>query len=418
MSCADDLRRIAERATAAAHELASVSTAVKNAALELMAAALLDQSTTILAANARDRSAAEGSRLSAAMIERLTLTPARIQGMADGLRTVAALNDPVGEVIRMWRRPNKLQIGLMRVPIGVICIIYESRPNVTSDAAGLALKSGNAVILRGGSEAFHSNRAIAEVLAAAAEEAGMPSGGIHIVPTQEREAIFELLKLDGLIDLVVPRGGEALIRAVVENTCIPVIRHEKGLCHTYVDGEADLELAVAIAFNAKVQRPSVCNAMETLLVHRDAAERFLPLIGERLKEAGVEIRGCPATCRILPYAVPAEPADWETEYLDLVLSVKVVASLTEAIDHVNTYGSKLADAIVTTNYFAAQRFLQEVDSAAVFVNASTRFTDGGEFGMGAELGISTQKLHVRGPMGLESLTTTKYIVLGEGQIRE
>jgi glutamate-5-semialdehyde dehydrogenase len=406
------------RAQAAARQLANLSMGVKNEALLRMAAALEAEEVALTTVNARDTERAQANGLSSALIDRLRLPPKRIRDMARGLREIAALPDPVGEVTRMWRRPNGLEIGTMRVPLGVIAFIYESRPNVTADAAGLCLKSGNAVILRGGSEAIHSNLAINTLLARTAVAAGIPEDAVQMIPVTDRRAIFELLKLNTYVDLVVARGGEEFIRTVVEHSRIPVIKHDKGLCHTYIDDEADLTMAAAVAFNAKVQRPSVCNAMETLLVHRTVAEEFLPSFCEQLRTAGVEVRGCPQACRILPWASAATNEDWQTEYLDLILSIKVVATLEEALHHINRYGSKLSESIITSNYQKARRFLHEVDAAAVFVNASTRFTDGNEFGFGAELGISTQKLHVRGPMGLESLTSLKYIVYGDGHVRE
>jgi glutamate-5-semialdehyde dehydrogenase len=411
------VQRIVERAQVAARQMARLPTPVKNDALQRMAAALQAEASALIALNERDVEGAKARGLSAAMVDRLRLTPQRLADMARGLREIAALPDPVGEVTRMWRRPNGLEIGTMRVPLGVIAFIYESRPNVTADAAGLCLKSGNAVILRGGSEALHSNLALRELLVKAAVAAGVPEDALQMIPVTDRRAIFALLEQDRYVDLVVARGGEEFIRTVVERSRIPVIRHDKGLCHTYVDAEADLAMAHEVAFNAKVQRPSVCNAMETLLVHRAVADRFLPAFCDRLRGAGVEVRGCPETRRLVPWATAASEEDWRTEYLDLVLSIKVVADLDEALEHIARYGSKLADCIITTNYHKARRFLQEVDAAAVFVNASTRFTDGNEFGFGAELGISTQKLHVRGPMGLEALTSLKYIVYGEGQVR-
>jgi glutamate-5-semialdehyde dehydrogenase len=408
---------IVERGQAAARHMATLSTSIKDEALMRMADALEDQEAALTTLNARDVAAAEQRGLSSAMIDRLRLTPKRISDMARGLREIAALSDPVGEVTRMWRRPNGLELGTMRVPLGVIAFIYESRPNVTADAAGLCLKSGNAVILRGGSEAIHSNMVLRELLAKAAVTAGVPEDAVQMVPVTDRQAIFELLKQDKYVDLVVARGGEEFIRTVVEHSRIPVIKHDKGLCHLYIDDEADLTLAANVAYNAKVQRPSVCNAMETLLVHRAVANDFLPAFCEQLRDAGVEVRGCGETCRLVPWSVAATAEDWQTEYLDLLLSIKVVGSLDEALDHIARYGSKLADGIITSNYHKARRFLREVDAAAVFVNASTRFTDGHEFGFGAELGISTQKLHVRGPMGVESLTSLKYIVYGDGQVR-
>jgi glutamate-5-semialdehyde dehydrogenase len=419
---ADDIaglvQKIVERAQSAAPQLANLPSGVKNAALMQMADALEAEEAALTGINARDVERGKEHGLSSAMVDRLRLTPKRISDMARGLREIASLPDPIGEVTRMWRRPNGLEIGMMRVPLGVIAFIYESRPNVTADAAGLCLKSGNAVILRGGSEAIQSNLALSELLSKAAVAAGIPGDVLQMIPLTDRRAIFELLKMQGRVDLVVARGGEEFIRTVVEHSRIPVIKHDKGLCHTYVDSEADLAMAAKVAFNAKVQRPSVCNAMETLLVHRDVADRFLPLFCDQLKAAAVEVRGCPETCRIVPWTVAASDEDWDSEYLDLILSVKVVDSLDDALNHITRHSSKLSESIITTNYQRARRFLHEVDAAAVFVNASTRLTDGYEFGFGAELGISTQKLHARGPMGLESLTSLKYIVYGDGQIRE
>jgi glutamate-5-semialdehyde dehydrogenase len=407
-----------ERAQSAARQMAKLPSAVKNDAMMRMAAALEAEEIALITLNARDVERAEKNGLSSAMVDRLRLTPKRISDMARGLREISSLPDPIGEVTRMWRRPNGLEIGTMRVPLGVIAFIYESRPNVTADAAGLCLKSGNAVILRGGSEAIQSNLALSEVLSKAIVAAGIPEDALQMIPITDRRAIFEILKMDKHVDLVVARGGEEFIRTVVEHSRIPVIKHDKGLCHTYIDNEADLSMAARVAFNAKVQRPSVCNAMETLLVHRDVAQRFLPSFCDQLRIAGVEVRGCPETRHIVTWAVEASDADWDAEYLDLILSIKVVGSLDDALDHIARYSSKLSESIITTNYQKARRFLHEVDAAAVFANASTRFTDGNEFGLGAELGISTQKLHARGPMGLESLTSLKYIIYGDGQVRE
>jgi glutamate-5-semialdehyde dehydrogenase len=412
------VQSIVKRAQLAARQLATLPSGIKNTALIRMAATLEAEETVLTDLNARDVERARGQGLSSAMIDRLRLTPQRIRDMARGLREIAALSDPIGEVTHMWRRPNGLEIGMMRVPLGVIAFIYESRPNVTADAAGLCLKSGNAVILRGGSEAIESNLALSELLSKAAAAAGIPDAALQIIPTTDRRAIFELLKMEQYVDLLVARGGEEFIRTVVEHSRIPVIKHDKGLCHTYIDREADLNMAARVAFNAKVQRPSVCNAMETLLVHRDVAKGFLPSFCDQLKAAGVEVRGCPETLGIVPWAIAASEEDWDTEYLDLILSVKLVGSLDAALEHIARHSSKLSESIITTNYQNARRFLHEVDSAAVFVNASTRFTDGHEFGFGAELGISTQKLHARGPMGLESLTSLKYVISGDGQVRE
>ena len=408
----------AKAAKRAARVLAGVSSAVKNEALVAMADGLMDAAETLKAENAKDLEYGREKGLSSALMDRLELTDSRISGMASGLKEIAALPDPVGEVTRMWRRPNGLQIGKIRVPIGVIGIIYESRPNVTADAAGLCLKSGNAIILRGGSEAINSNAAIAKILMEAAVAAGLPKGCIQLIDITDRQAVMDMLKLDQYIDMIVARGGQNLIKTVTENSAIPVAKHSAGICHTYVDAGADLEMAAEICFNAKVQRPGVCNAMESLLVHKDVAEEFLPGMIRRLQEAGVEVRGCPDVQKISPGVVETTAEDWRTEYLDLILSVKVVGDIDEAIDHIMAFGSGHSDAIVTRDYDRSRKFLNEVDSAAVYVNASTRFTDGNEFGLGAELGISTQKLHSRGPMGLEDLTSQKFIIFGNGQIRE
>jgi glutamate-5-semialdehyde dehydrogenase len=413
-----DIRAMAGAAREASRMLAGAGGERKNAALRAMASGLLDSLHRILPANAEDVAAAKAEGQPSAFVDRLTLTVPRIEGMARGLRHIADLPDPVGEVTGMWRRPNGLTVGRMRVPLGVIGIIYESRPNVTADAAGLCLKSGNAVILRGGREALRTNRAIASVLAAAVASAGLPEASIAVVPTPDRAVVKAMLELHGLIDLMIPRGGMELIRAVRESSRIPVIAHEKGLCHTYVDAGADLAMAAEIAYNAKVERPGVCNSMETLLVHAGVAAAFLPGFLARLGHVGVEVRGCPKTQALAPGVRPATEADWETEYLDLVLSVRVVDSFEEALAHIARHGSGLAEAIVTADHGRAMRFLREVDAGAVFVNASTRFTDGYEFGMGAEMGISTQKLHARGPMGLSELTCQKFIILGEGQVRD
>jgi len=413
-----DIRGMARDARAAARELARASGEQKDRALLAMAAGLTESRARILADNAGDVTAARAAGQTAAFVDRLTLTESRIEAMARGVRQIADLPDPVGAVTGMWRRPNGLQVGRMRVPLGVIGIIYESRPNVTADAAALCLKSGNAVLLRGGSEALRTNRAIADVLAAAVASAGLPAAALAVVPSADRAVVKEMLSLHGLIDLIIPRGGEGLIRAVREGSQIPVIAHDKGLCHTYVDASANLAMAGEIAYNAKVERPGVCNAMETLLVHAEVAPALLPALAARLRAAGVEVRGCPRTRSLVPAAVPATEEDWDTEYLALTLSIRVVDSFEDAVVHIARHGSGLAEAIVTADHGRAMRFLREVDAGAVFVNASTRFTDGYEFGMGAEMGISTQKLHARGPMGLPELTCEKFIVLGDGQIRD
>jgi glutamate-5-semialdehyde dehydrogenase len=414
----NEVQLIGKRAGSASRMLAILPTAVKNTALELMASSLEENRGAIMEANRRDIKAAEKKGVSLAFIDRLTLTPSRFQDMVDSVLQIARLADPVGEVIRAWRRPNGLEINKVRVPLGVIGIIYEARPNVSVDAGCLCLKSGNCVILRGGADAINSNTAIVDVLEKAAVRAGIPRGSIQMLKDTSHAAVKALLRLDRYVDLIIPRGGEGLIRTVVENSTIPVIKHYKGICHVYVDGEADMEMARRICFNAKVQRPGVCNAMETMLVQRNVAKRFLKPMFRKFREAGVELRGCPEVRKIVPGVGKVAEKDWSTEYLDMVLSVKVVSGIEEAIEHVNTYGSGHSDAIVTSNYDNARKFSREVDSAAVFVNASTRFTDGGEFGFGAEIGISTDKLHARGPMALEELTTYKYVVYGDGQVRE
>jgi len=382
-----------------------------------MAAELEKEQAMLIAENRKDLAAAETKGLSKAMIDRLTLTSERVKAMADGMREVAALPDPVGEVLRMWRRPNGMEVGKMRVPIGLIGIIYESRPNVTADSAALCLKSGNGVLLRGGSEAVHSNNAIVKVLSKAGAAAGIPDGSVSFIENPDRACVMEMLKLNQFIDLIIPRGGEGLIRMVSENSTIPVIKHDKGVCHTYVDSKADLAMAEEICFNAKVQRPGTCNAMETMLVHQDVASKFLPAIAARLKTSKVEIRACAKTRAIIPDSKEATDKDWDTEYNDLILNVKTVTSMEEAMEHIAAHGSQHSEAIVTTDYQTARRFQREVDASAVFVNASTRLNDGFEFGLGAEIGISTTRIHARGPMGLEELTSTKFIVLGNGQLR-
>ena len=408
----------AKEAKTAARVLAGVSSAVKNDALMAMADGLMSAKEELKEENGKDLKYAREKGLSSALIDRLELTDNRIDGMASGLQEIAVLPDPVGEVTQMWKRPSGIQVGKMRVPIGVIGIIYESRPNVTADAVGLCLKSGNSIILRGGSEAVNSNTAIAKILIQAAIDAGLLEGCIQQIDITDRQAVMEMLKLDTYIDLIVARGGQGLIQTVTENSTIPVAKHSAGICHTYVDTGADLDMAADICFNAKVQRPGVCNSMETMLVHQDVAEEFLPRMIRRFQEAGVDIRGCQRVRNIFPDVAEATEEDWRTEYLDLILSVRVVNDIDEAIDHIMTFGSLHSDAIVTRDYHRGHKFLNEVDSAAVYVNASTRFTDGNEFGLGAELGISTQKLHSRGPMGLEDLTSQKFIIFGDGHIRK
>lgn len=408
----------AQAAKQAAAKLAVTSTAVKNAALLAMAAALEAQQSEILAANERDMTAAAAKGMKSSMLDRLKLTAERISGMADGLRQVAGLADPVGNVIDGKTLPNGLHITKIRVPLGVIGIIYEARPNVTADAAGLCLKSGNAVILKGGSEAMESNKTVAAILAQAAEGAGIPAGSIQFIDTSDRQAVQDLIHMNGLVDVVIPRGGAGLIQAVVRNASVPVIETGAGVCHTYVDKDANVEMAMKIAFNAKVQRPSVCNAMETLLVHKDIADKFLPMMLMMYNSSAVEIRGDKAVQEYSGQVHPATEEDWSTEYGDLRLSVKIVDSIEEAMAHIAKYGTGHSECIVTDNYQAAQLFQYTVDAAAVYVNASTRFTDGNEYGFGAEIGISTQKLHARGPMALPELTSTKYLINGNGQVRK
>ncbi len=410
-----DMCRAARRA---ARVLSTASSTAKNSALQIAAARLRERAVDLLDANREDVTGAERAGLSKAMIDRLTLSEPRIAAVAQGLDDIAALPDPVGETIARWRRPNGLEIGQVRIPLGVVGVIYESRPNVTADAAGLCLKSGNAVVLKGGSEAFATNSAIARLLAESVAAAGLPEKAVQLVPTTDRRAVDALLRQRDLIDVIIPRGGTSLIAAITKASNIPVIQHYAGICHVYVDAEADPAMAERIAINAKVQRPGVCNAMETLLVHQRIAPAFLPSAGTRLQEAGVELRGCDRSRALLPGIARATEEDWRTEYLDLILSVKIVDSLEEAVQFIDTYGTGHSDAIVTDSYANAQMFLASVDSAAVYVNASTRFTDGYEFGFGAEVGISTNRLHARGPMGLRELTTYKYVIQGSGQIRE
>ncbi len=412
-----EARELAQKARLAAPVLATMGVNGKNAILTAMAEGLMDSLPEMMAANQMDVAAAEAKGQTRALLDRLILNEKRISAMAQGLRDIAALPDPVGEVLQMWVRPNGLRIGKMRVPLGVIGIIYEARPNVTVDAAGLCLKSGNAVILRGGSEAIHSNKAIIQVLNDAGKSKGMPEGAVSLIQDTSREAAAELMALNGLVDVLIPRGGAGLIRSVVENARVPVIETGVGNCHIYVDGDSDREMAIRITVNAKTSRPAVCNAAETLLVDKTIAVTFLPACIAALQEKGVEIRGCPETRKIVPQIKAATEEDWYEEYLDYIMAVKVVDGVDEAIRHINQYGSKHSEAIVTNDYANANRFHKEVDAAAVYVNASTRFTDGYEFGFGAEIGISTQKLHARGPMGLAELTSYKYIIFGEGQIR-
>jgi glutamate-5-semialdehyde dehydrogenase len=411
------VEELGARAVAAARELAVANAELKNRGLEEMAAALTSHVSEILAANEEDRRAGRESGISDALLDRLTLTEKRVEEMARGLREVATLTDPVGEIVEGWNLANGLEIRKVRVPMGVVGIIYEARPNVTVDAAGLCVKSGNAVILRGSSSAINSNRVLTGIIADAAEGAGLPAGCIQLVPLSDRESARELMRLRGYVDVLIPRGGAGLIRTVVEESTVPVIETGVGNCHTYIDASADLEMAERIVVNAKTHRPGVCNAMETMLVHEALAAEFLPRAARALEERGVRLRGCERTREILPEVEAATEEDWYEEYLDLILAVRVVPSLDRAIDHINTYGSRHSEAIVTADLEAARIFTARVDSADVYVNASTRFTDGGQFGLGAEIGISTQKLHARGPMSVRELTSTKFIIYGDGQVR-
>lgn len=413
-----EIEEIGRRAKAAAAELATARTDQKDSALLSMAGALERSTKSILEMNALDLDAGREQGISAVLMDRLALDQARVTEMADGLREVASLRDPVGEVVDGWRLPNGLRVEKVRVPLGVVGIIYEARPNVTVDAAGLCLKSGNSVVLRGSSVAINSNTVLVEVISEAAEASGFPPGSVQLVASADRESARELMTLRGLIDVLIPRGGEGLIRTVVENSTVPVIETGVGNCHVYVDEDAVMEMAVEIVMNSKIQRPGICNACETLLVNREIAAVFLPEVGEKLRNKGVVLRGCPETRKILPWAEEATEDDWRTEYLDLILAVRVVGGLEEATEHIARYGSGHSDAIVTSDYLRSRRFVEEVDSSVVYVNASTRFTDGNQLGMGAEIGISTQKLHARGPMSLPELTTTKFVIHGTGQIRK
>lgn len=419
MSLQNQILNMVKAAKKASQGLALVSTQAKNDALQKMARALISQKSYLLKENQKDLKEAQGKNYAKALIDRLTLNEKRIKEMAQCLWETAKLNDPVGEVIASFRRPNGLLIKKVRTPIGVIGIIYESRPNVTSDCIGLCLKSGNAVILKGGKESIHSNRAINRVLSDVLRKTAIPAEAIGFVDSTDRKAVDILLTMDKYVDLIIPRGGETLIRAVAEKSSIPVVKHYKGVCHTYVSDKANIDMARRICFNAKVQKPGVCNAMETMLVHKDIAKKFLPPMIHEFQSAGVEIRGCPVTRRIVPSGVKrAAEKDWDEEYLDLILSVKVVDGTKQAIDHINRHGTQHSDTIVTKNRKEAEEFLKSVDSACVYVNASTRFTDGYQFGFGAEVGISTDKLHARGPMALEELTTYKYQIYGKGQVRQ
>ncbi len=411
------MQQTGRQARAASRHMAQADTAAKNRALEAIAAAILDGSAQLIAANARDVEAARASGLDAALIDRLTLTDKTLRGMAEGLRQIAQLADPIGEISDMKYRPSGIQVGRMRVPLGVIGIIYESRPNVTAEAAGLCLKSGNAAILRGGSESIHSNQAIARCVHAGLRTAGLPETAVQVVSTPDRAAVGELITMKEYVDVIVPRGGKSLIARISEEARVPVIKHLDGICHVYIDDEADPDKAIRIADNAKTHRYGVCNAMETLLVAQGVAAKVLPPLGKIYLDKGVELRGDAAARAIIPQMKTATEEDWRTEYLAPILAVRVVAGLDEAIGHINTYGSQHTDSIVTENYTKAMRFLREVDSSSVMVNASTRFADGFEYGLGAEIGISTDKIHARGPVGLEGLTSQKFIVLGSGQVR-
>lgn len=418
MGLREDMLSLAREASQGARLMATRSSGEKNRFLGAMAEALDARREEIFAANKLDMAGGREQGLSPALLDRLELTEKRVQGMIQGIREVIELPDPVGEGLGEHGLENGLRIQKRRVPIGVIGIIYESRPNVTADAAALCLKTSNAVILRGGKEALHSNRAIYEILSDAGKSAGMPAGALQFVKTTDRDAVRELVQLEDYLHLIIPRGGEGLIRAITAMSRVPVIKHSKGLCHTYVDKDADLAMALNICLNAKVQRPGVCNAMETLLIHQDVANDFLPMVSKALTSENVELRGDAEACRLDSTLTLATDEDWDTEYLDLILSIRIVKSLQEAIDHIDRYGSNHSDAMISQSVDAQEAFINQVDSAAVYINASTRFTDGGQFGMGAEIGISTDKLHARGPMGLKELTTYKYVVLGEGQIRE
>jgi glutamate-5-semialdehyde dehydrogenase len=411
------IAKMAKEARKAAREVAKLSTAVKNDVLLRTAERIIEAREKLQEENEKDLIKAKDKGVTSAFMDRLRLSDKVIDSMVEGLRDIVALPDPVGEVLKMWKRPNGLTVGRVRIPLGVIGMIYESRPNVTIDAAGLCLKAGNAIILKGGSDALCSNLALASVLQEVLTEFSVPGEAAQVVSTTDRAAVTELLKREEEIDVIIPRGGEGLIRFVAEHSHIPVLKHYKGVCHVYIDKWADLNMAKEVCFNSKVQRPGVCNAMEGMLVHRDVADEFLPLMAESFKDAGVELRGCERTCGLVPFAKAATDEDWGKEFLDLVLAVKVVDGMDEAMDYIARYGSNHTDAIVTRDYAKARRFLSEVDASLVIVNASTRFNDGGQLGLGAEIGISTSKLHAYGPMGLEELTTTKFIAFGDGQIR-
>ena len=418
MELEKEIKLVAEKARQAKYSLRRAGSEQKNQVLEKIAQLLVEKQEVVLSANQKDLEQGREKGLSSALLDRLRLTPERISSMAEGVKELVKLEDPVGKITSIWKRPNGLLVGRMRIPLGVIFMIYEARPNVTIESASLCLKSGNAIILRGGSEAFNSNLALGEIITDALSQVGLDPASVQVVPTTDRKAVDILLTMEDYIDLVIPRGGEQLIRKVVEQSRIPVLKHYKGVCHIFVDREADLNKAWEICYNAKVQRPSVCNAMETLLVDEPVAEKFLPEMAKKLESAGVEIRGCEKTCQLIPQAKPATEQDWYEEYLDLILAVRVVKGMDEAIEHIQKYGSDHTEAIITENYSRAMEFIQRVDSSSVMVNASTRFSDGFQYGLGAEIGISTTRLHAYGPMGLEELTVCKFIVLGDGQIRE
>jgi glutamate-5-semialdehyde dehydrogenase len=413
----EEILLIGKKGRLAAHEMAKANSLARQEALEATAALIEREKDSIVESNERDIREAQKRGLSSAKIDRLRLSDKVLSEMVKGLREVVQLPDPVGEITRMWTRPNGLRVGKMRIPLGVVGIIYESRPNVTVDAAALCIKAGNAVVLRGGSEAFHSNQCLADILRRALAEAGLPRDAVQVLGTTDRDAVLDLLKLEDYIDVMIPRGGEELIRFVAEHARMPVLKHYKGVCHVYVDHEADLAMAERICVNAKVQRPATCNAMETLLVHEKIAERFLPQMARAFRDEGVELRGCPRTRAIVPDCLAASEDDWYAEYLDLILAVRVVDSMESAVGHIAQYGSQHTEAIVTENFERAHRFVQEIQSSLVLVNASTRFNDGFQLGLGAEIGISTSKLHAFGPMGVEELTTTKFIAFGNGQLR-
>ncbi len=412
------IREIATSAKDASRLLRTINRKEKDAALESIGRKLVERKNEIITRNKKDLAAAKEKGLSSAMLDRLTLDEKTINSIVQGLNEVMLLPDPVGEVTGMWKRPNNLQVGKIRIPLGVIGFIYESRPNVTVDAASLCIKSGNAVILKGGSEAINSNLILADIIKDGLEENNLPGKAVQVIPSTDRQATTELLSCDDLVDVIIPRGGEGLIRFVTENSRIPVLKHYKGVCHAYVDKYADIKTAIDICINSKVQRPGVCNAMETMLVHKDIAEEFMPEVAKAFRKAKVEIRGCEKTRALIPDAVPATEEDWPAEFLDLILAVKIVDSMEEAFLHIEKYGSNHTETIITKDYARARRFLSQVDSSVVLVNASTRFNDGNQLGLGAEIGINTSKLHAFGPMGLTELTTTKFIVYGDGQVRE